>query len=156
MRLIVILPLLVLAACREPQENSAEFPTQAQPALPTQTLQLVGPQGQQIAVQAEIADEEAERAAGLMFRTELVSGTGMLFVFAEPQRLSFWMKNTPLRLDLLFFNQGQHVGTVPWAKPFDETPIGPTEPADRVLEVPGGWASANGVGAGWRLKERGN
>jgi uncharacterized protein len=155
MRLIFVLPMLVLVACREPHDNSAEFPAQAQPMLPSQPLQLVGPQGQRIAVQAEIADEEPERAAGLMFRTELVSGTGMLFVFEEPQRLSFWMKNTPLPLDLLFFRNGQHVATVPWAKPFDETPLGPTEPADRVLEVPGGWASANGVGSGWRLEETG-
>lgn len=156
MRLIFILPFLLLGACREGHENSAEFPTQAQAPLPTATLQLVGPQGQKIAVQAEIADEEPERAAGLMFRTTLVSGTGMLFVFEQPQRLSFWMKNTPLPLDLLFFNSGQHVATVPWAKPYDETPLGPTAPTDRVLEVPGGWASANGVGSGWRLEERGN
>ena len=61
------------------------------------------------------------------------------------------MKNTPLPLDLLFFRQGQHVATVAWAKPFDETPLGPTDPADSVLEVPGGWAAANGVGPGWQL-----
>jgi uncharacterized membrane protein (UPF0127 family) len=115
-------------------------------------VQLVGPHNQTIGVWAEVADDEPEREVGLMYRTELVSGTGMLFQFPAAQRLSFWMKNTLIPLDLLFFNQGTFVALVPWAKPHDESPLGPTEPADTVLEVPGGWAAANGVGAGWRLE----
>jgi uncharacterized membrane protein (UPF0127 family) len=153
MRFTLLTACVLLAACR-PQlhENTADLPTEAQPPLPTAPLTLVGPQGQVVPVTVEIADEEPEREAGLMFRTELVSGTGMLFVFPAPQRLSFWMKNTPLPLDLIFFKEdGEHLATVAWAKPHDETPLGPNEPATTVLEVPGGWAAANGVGPGWRL-----
>ncbi len=153
MRNLIFAALLLTACSQNPTENSAELPTQAQPPLATAPVQLLGPQGQVITVRAELADDEPERAAGLMYRTELVSGTGMLFMFERPQRLSFWMKNTPLALDLIFFDQGTYVATVAWAKPYDETPLGPTAPADRVLEVPGGWASANGVGPGWRLVE---
>lgn len=152
LRTFCLILLLFAAACRQqPTDNAAELPTQAQPPLPQEAVQLQGPSGQSITVQAEIADEESEREVGLMFRTTLVSGTGMLFVFPAAQRLSFWMKNTPLPLDLLFFRQGTHLATVAWAKPFDETPLGPPDPADTVLEVPGGWAAANGVGPGWRL-----
>lgn len=145
---------VLLTACQpQSHENAAELPTEAQSPLPSANLTLVGPQGQKVPVTAEIADDEAEREAGLMFRTELVSGTGMLFVFPSPQRLSFWMKNTPLPLDLIFFQAGgEHLATVAWAKPYDETPLGPNEPANTVLEVPGGWAAANGIGPGWRLE----
>jgi uncharacterized membrane protein (UPF0127 family) len=137
---------LCLAGCRP--DN---VPAQAQPPLPTANVILQGPQGQKITLQAEVADDEPEREAGLMFRTKLVSGTAMLFVFPQAQHLSFWMKNTPLPLDILFFNNGNYVATVPWAKPYDETPLSPPEPADQVLEVPGGWGAGNGIGPGWRL-----
>jgi uncharacterized membrane protein (UPF0127 family) len=141
---------LLLTGC-EQRQNDAELPTQPQPPLPTRTVTLEGPDGTTLHVLAEIADEEPEREAGLMFRTTLVSGTGMLFMFPEAQRLSFWMKNTPLPLDLIFFHAGRLIAVVPWAKPYDETPLGPSAPADTVLEVPGGWAAAHGVGVGWRL-----
>ncbi len=144
---------VMLASCTEdyPTANEAELPTQAQAPLPTAPYILVGPEGQRIAVVAEIADDEPEREVGLMFRTELVSGTAMVFIFPEAQQLGFWMKNTLIPLDLLFFRAGELVAVIPWAKPHDETPLSPAELADTVLEVPGGWAAANGIGTGWRL-----
>lgn len=150
--LFAILFSLLLTACQpNPRDNNAEQPQAAQPPLPTQALNLKGPNGVSLTVVAEIADEEAERESGLMFRTSLVSGTGMLFVFPEPKRLSFWMKNTPLPLDLVYFRAGQQVATIPWARPFDESPLSPAEAADMVLEVPGGWAVEHGIGPGWQL-----
>src|SRR5690606_28093278 len=44
----------------------------------------------------EIAADDSERSAGLMFRTEMDDVHGMLFVFERARRLSFWMKNTPM------------------------------------------------------------
>ena len=142
----------ILGACKGAAPHNDDDIVQAQPPLPTQTISLMAPDGRSEKVVAEIADDEHEREAGLMFRTSLPEGTGMLFVFPETQRLSFWMKNTPLPLDLLFFRDDTLIAVVPWAKPYDETPLGPPEPANRVLEVPGGWAAAKGVGAGWRLQ----
>lgn len=157
MRLSLLLcPLLasvVLASCTEeyPSANEADLPTHAQAPLPTSTYTLKGPQGQSIAVVAEVADDEPEREVGLMYRTELVSGTGMIFLFPEAQQLGFWMKNTLIPLDLLFFRDDALVAIIPNAKPHDETPLSPPELADTVLEVPGGWAAANGVAVGWSL-----
>lgn len=153
MRTLWLLLPALLAGCTEgsSRANESELPQQAQAPLPTAPYTLVGPQGQRLTVVAEVADEEPEREVGLMFRTELVSGTAMIFKFDEVQQLSFWMKNTLIPLDLLFFRDGALISVIPWAKPHDETPLNSAEPADTVLEVPGGWASANGVGAGWKL-----
>lgn len=52
----------------------------------------------------EIADTDSERRIGLMNRTELPADHGMLFVFDEPQQVSFWMKNTLIPLDILYFD----------------------------------------------------
>ena len=52
-----------------------------------------------------IARTHAERAKGLMFYEEIASNTGMLFVFDQPQIMSFWMMNTRIPLDLVFFSE---------------------------------------------------
>ena len=45
-----------------------------------------------VTVPVEIADDPQERARGLMFRRHLAPGTGMLFIYEAPQRVSFWMR----------------------------------------------------------------
>ncbi len=50
----------------------------------------------------EIADTAKSRARGLMFRQSMPRFSGMLFVFDRPQRAVFWMKDTPLPLDMIF------------------------------------------------------
>jgi len=52
----------------------------------------------------EVADDDEERARGLMERIELGANEGMLFVFPEEQRLSFWMKNTLINLSIAYIN----------------------------------------------------
>ena len=58
--------------------------------------------GKQFAV--EIADDDEERARGLMFRESMADDHGMLFVFDEDAPQSFWMKNTFIPLDILYFD----------------------------------------------------
>lgn len=52
-----------------------------------------------------LARTNYERAKGLMFYEEIASSTGMLFVFEEPHKMSFWMMNTRIPLDLIFFSE---------------------------------------------------
>lgn len=56
-------------------------------------------------VTAEIADDDASRERGLMHRTKLPENEGMLFVFDQPQPLSFWMKNTLIPLNIGYFDE---------------------------------------------------
>ncbi|MEP2642138.1 DUF192 domain-containing protein [Roseobacter sp.] len=117
------------------------------------TVYLKGDWGQaRFAV--EIADDDAERAQGLMHREHMASSAGMLFVYQRPQRLSFWMRNTLIPLDLIFVD---HTGTVRKihhsARPLDETPIpGGPDALTHVLEINGGLAKAMGISVGTVLR----
>ena len=76
----------------------------------------------------EIADDAAERSAGLMFRESMADDRGMLFVFPETKEAGFWMKNTPMPLDLIFIGEdGRGRGTLP-GEPFSEAVISPGKP----------------------------
>ncbi len=66
-----------------------------------QTIEIVTKKGVHVFA-VELAENDEERARGLMFRTELPEGRGMLFDFQREQDTSFWMKNTPLPLDIIF------------------------------------------------------
>ena len=69
-------------------------------------------------VQVELADTEAKRERGLMFRKELPDGHGMLFLFDEEGEHSFWMKDTLIPLDMIFVDSaGRVTGIVARARP---------------------------------------
>tara|TARA_R110000751_G_scaffold12683_16_gene43438 strand:- start:56 stop:538 length:483 start_codon:yes stop_codon:yes gene_type:complete len=97
----------------------------------------------------EIADTALERAQGLMHREDMAAGHGMLFLFDTPRPVSFWMKNTPLPLDMIFIDEtGEVLNVIANAEPFTEDPR-PSEGDTRaVLEINGGLAERYGIGAG--------
>ena len=100
-------------------------------------------------VAVEIADTSNLRTRGLMWRSELPDGTGMLFIFPAEVVQSFWMRNTLIPLDMLFIDKRMRVvGVVQWAEPQTLTSRTVGKPSIYVLEVPAGWASRNGVRAG--------
>ncbi|HVP68241.1 MAG TPA: DUF192 domain-containing protein [Anaeromyxobacteraceae bacterium] len=108
--------------------------------------------GRSHVVQVEVADDDAKRQRGLMFRKELADDRGMIFVFDEEGEHSFWMKNTLIPLDLIFIDgQGRVTGIVERAQPLTLEPrLG--GPSRYVLEVAGGWAARRGVKAGDRVR----
>ena len=107
-----------------------------------------------VPVTVEIADNASTREYGLMNRKSLAPDTGMLFVFKEPQVLEFWMKNTLIPLEILFFDRdGAFVNAA------DMTPC-KADPCARyksqalaqyALEVNTDFRAAHKVGVGWRL-----
>ena len=119
---------------------------------------LLTPDGREQRVTVEIADDAAERAQGLMYRKSLPSDHGMLFVYQSPQPTSFWMKNTLIPLDILFFDARgvlRHVHSQ--ARPLDLTSLPGALPGDPdpnrmfVLELAGGEAARKGLVPGTAL-----
>jgi uncharacterized membrane protein (UPF0127 family) len=101
----------------------------------------------------EVMDDAAERAQGLMFRESLPKFSGMLFVYEAPQPVAFWMKNTLIPLDMLFFDDaGRLVRIARRAQPHDETPVVGGESIRYVLEINGGLAEELGIDGGAELR----
>ena len=100
----------------------------------------------------EVADDPNERSTGLMYRETMPEDRGMLFVFEEMQPVSFWMKNTPLPLDLVFIAQDGTVRAIKKGEPFSEATISPGVPVRFVLELKAGTAAKAGIVAGTELR----
>lgn len=114
------------------------------------------PQG--VTIRAELADTTEKRARGLMFRESLAKDRGMLFTFAEAQPWSFWMKNTRIRLDIIWLDANKKIIHVERNVPIctrtdDGCPnYQPNDPAFYVLEVAAGVADELNLKRGVKLK----
>lgn len=101
----------------------------------------------------DVADDAAERSQGLMFVEQMPTMAGMLFVYDQPQRASFWMQNTLIPLDMIFAAPDGTVTRVHEnAVPLDRTSIDGGEGVQFVLEINGGMAARLGIGEGDRLQ----
>jgi uncharacterized protein len=88
---------------------------------------------------AELAKTEKKISQGLMFRENLATNRGMLFVFSQSGVYSFWMKNTKIPLDIIWFNDKKEIvflanNVVPCYEEFCPS-INPGEKAKYVLEI---------------------
>ncbi|MEJ1968859.1 MAG: DUF192 domain-containing protein [Rhizomicrobium sp.] len=120
----------------------------AQPRLPVQTIAIVTPGGTRI-FHVEVAANEASREQGLMHRTRLARDAGMLFDFGTPMMTAFWMKDTPLPLDILFVRADGTISTVAAnAVPFSTSEIVSAEPIRAVIEINGGLSKTLGIEPG--------
>jgi len=117
------------------------------PCDPSQLDILAGQHRHRFAV--EIADDPAEQARGLMFRTSLPADTGMLFIFDPPSRTHFWMRNTMIPLDMLFIDDAGRVESIAERRDtFSDRVSSSRGPVRAVLEVGGGIARLLGITPG--------
>ena len=105
----------------------------------------------------EIADDDAERARGLMFRDELAAGSGMIFIHDREEPQAYWMKNTRIPLDILYFDSARKLVAqqrdVPPCSAGDACPPYPSNaPARYVLELNAGEAAKLKLENGAELK----
>lgn len=114
---------------------------------------LVEAGGSQYRFEVEVADDPSERAEGLMYRQSLADNAGMLFLYPKPQPVEFWMKNTPLSLDIIFVREDGTIARIAESTtPMSEELISSGEPVRAVLEVKAGTMRQLGVTAGDRLR----
>lgn len=136
---------------REP--SARDYPA---PPLPRTKVVLADAYGGKHALEVELCLTDAMRARGMMWRTELAPGKGMLFVFPDEEWRSFWMKNTLIPLDIVFIDAEQRiVGIVENAQPQTLTSRAVRGDSKYVLEVPGGWTAKVGIRKGGRVEIEG-
>ena len=107
-----------------------------------------------IKINVEIADDNEERAKGLMFRERLNENKGMLFVFENDAEQTFWMKNTLIPLDMIFIDENLKIVDIKNAQPCQEEPCAlykSSKPAKYVLEVNGDFTSKNIIKIGDKI-----
>lgn len=138
MRAFVLCLLLLVAACAE---------NNTPPQSKQGTLAFLDSSGAVIrTITVEIAEDEASRQQGLMHRRQLTLSEGMLFLFPEPDSLSFWMKNTMLPLDIMFVAADSSIINIARrTTPLSTTRVTSNGLAKYVVEVRGGFSDRFGV-----------
>jgi uncharacterized membrane protein (UPF0127 family) len=117
---------------------------------------IATPGGGEAVFQVEVADTPAKRELGLQYRTELAADRGMIFLFPAPSVLSFWMKNTPIPLDMIFIGSDRKiVGIVEQTVPFSLDSRSVPAASQFVLEINGGLAARLGIKPGSAVRFEG-
>ena len=132
---------------------NAALPEAAAPepltAFPQSLLAIKSATGKVVNFKIWTADTEQREQQGLMFIRDMDEHAGMLFMFPQNQRVSMWMKNTYISLDLLFLNaRGKIDYIAAGATPLSEAIIGPPTPEYAVLELKGGACERLGIKVG--------
>jgi uncharacterized protein len=151
----------VLATPAQPPPPVAPGPAAGCPSDPERRDGMAGsplwaravfPEAAGVAVTAEVVRSPHDTTRGLMYRTSLEEGRGMLFDLGEHEDHKFWMHNTCIPLDLLYVDQdGLIVGIVENAPTLDDDARGVGCASSYVLEVNAGWARRHGVKAGQHM-----
>jgi len=101
----------------------------------------------------EIANTPLKRARGLMFRDYLASDQGMLFIFPDQKKHSFWMKNTPVSLDIVFANNNwEIIGIIENTTPESSKPLTIDKPSKYILEIKADSVKNNKIKLGDKIK----
>ncbi len=141
--------MVVFISC-ETETNSKADAASGRQINYTGTLSFLDSSGSILtSIDIAVADTEELRSLGLMDVRNLKQDGGMLFIFPEEERRSFWMANTPLPLDLIFVNNNLEIVHVHQnARPFSQQSIDSVYPALYVIEVNAGFTVSNDLQPG--------
>ncbi len=103
-------------------------------------------------IDAQIAATDAERATGLMHRTAMPEGEGMLFVFERAGVQCFWMKNTLIPLTAAFIADDGSIVNLADMQPLSEDNHCSAAPVRYVLEMNQGWFAQRHIRAGHSVR----
>jgi len=118
------------------------------PQLKLQRIQLSAGMHQ---IDAQVAQTPEQRQIGLMFRKDMPQTEGMLFVFEEPTKQCFWMKNTLLPLTAAFVADDGTIVNLADMKPQTTDSHCSDKPVRYVLEMNVGWFAKKGIKTGSKL-----
>jgi uncharacterized protein len=152
---LVVLLVIATTACAAPPTALIAQPIEGpQSGLKVEALSIQTPQGIR-RFRVELAETPRTREIGMMWRTEVPRGTGMLFDFRQPQDVGFWMKNTLVSLDLVFIRaDGTILRIAANAPPLSLQAIPSYGPIRGVLEIGAGEAARLGLAPGQRVTHR--
>jgi uncharacterized membrane protein (UPF0127 family) len=102
-------------------------------------------------IDTQVALTPEQHQIGLMYRTEMPQGEGMLFVFQNPSQQCFWMKNTVLPLTAAFVADDGSIVNLADMKPLTTDSHCSSQPVRYVLEMNQGWFVKKGIKAGFKL-----
>ncbi len=119
-------------------------------AVEKKRMTIINSKGEKINLLVEVASDPFKRTRGLMFRQALGENEGMLFVFDKPNRYGFWMVNTTIALDAVFFDENKRVVDIAQMHPCKTLAeqckvYYPKKAAKYVLEANLGFAEKNGI-----------
>lgn len=145
-RFVLVGVLLLALGCRSEERN---LPT-IQMDTPFRTdgrLAFLSSQGDTItSIAVEIAETDQARARGLMGRRSLPRSSGMFFIMDAADTTGFWMRNTPLPLDIIFVGaDSQVVSIAKRTTPYSDEVIQPSGPKKYVVEVRAGFTDRLGI-----------
>ena len=143
---VIAAAAIAFATAALPLPASAQQQTGPQPKLPTTQLSA----GIHI-IRAEVADTDATRRDGLMFRRELPGNDGMLFVFDRPDVQCFWMRNTLLPLSIAFIADDGTIVNIEDMAPQTDDAHCSKKPVRYALEMAQGWYESHGMKAGRKI-----
>jgi uncharacterized protein len=125
--------------------------TGPQTGLRVERLSVATPRGQRV-FRVEMADTPQSREIGMMWRTNVPRGTGMLFDFKAPQQVFFWMENTLSSLDIIYIRADGTIANIAAnAPPLSRAIIPSAGPIVGVLEIGAGEARRLGIIAGQKV-----
>ena len=119
----------------------------------TGELQIEKAAGGSVPIKIEIAESEQEKSTGLMFRTKLADGEGMLFNYGKAFEVTMWMRNTYIPLDMVFIRPDGIIHRIETkTEPLSDRVIASHGDVSAVLEIPGGAADRLGIKPGDRVR----
>jgi uncharacterized protein len=149
-----VLAFMALSSCNPgggSRPNAGAPAGDTRPGRPQSGLATAVLRSGNATILVELARSAAEQETGLMHRKELADGHGMLFIYPDDRRLSFWMKNTLVPLSIAYMGSDGAIKEIHDMEPLSLAPVESSRYARFALEAPRGWFGRVGLRVGDRF-----
>lgn len=139
LKTLIFIPIIFLYGCHPYNDNPICIKDKVQVQIQNKLLDL------------EVACSMAKIENGLMHRQSIESNSGMIFVFPNTMKLSFWMKNTLIPLDIAYIDKDGVITQIEQMQPHDLTPVNSQYESLYAIEVNQGWFEKNEIQVGQKI-----